>query len=152
MMKQEKIACFVDVVKNYFNQFPQKELVVDTPYLSEEKRPHVYDYTGVIGISGVMKGVVYVSASKALLLELLQDMQESDNTDTMLIDLIGEIANTVAGNARREFGDNFHISTPFVFTGLPETVVLPNEGRAFIIPIIWQQQSAEIVVCLEESR
>ncbi len=151
MMKQEKIACFVDVVKNYFHQFPQKELVVDTPYLSEEKKPHVYDYTGVIGISGVMKGVVYVSASKALLLELLQDMQESDNTDAMLIDLIGEIANTVAGNARREFGADFHISTPFVFTGLPETVVLPNEGRAFIIPIIWQKQSAEIVVCLKES-
>ena len=149
-MKQEKIASFVDTVKNYFAQFPQKELIVDTPYLSDDKKPHVYDYTGVIGISGIMKGVVYVSASRALLLELLQDMQESNNTEAMLVDLIGEIANTVAGNARREFGADFHISTPFMFKGLPEAVILPNEGRAFIIPIIWQQASGEIVVCLEE--
>lgn len=151
-MKQEKIASFVEVVKNYFAQFPQKELAIDTPYLSEEKKPKVYDYTGVIGVSGIMRGVVYVSASSELLLELLEDLQESDQTDAMMIDLIGEIANTVAGNARGEFGSQFHISTPLVFKGLPQTVVLPKEGRAFIIPIIWQQKVGEIVVCLEETR
>lgn len=151
-MKQEKIASFVEVVKNYFAQFPQKELVIDTPYLSEEKKPKVYDYTGVIGVSGVMRGVVYVSATSELLLELLEDLQENNQTDEMLTDLIGEIANTVAGNARGEFGSQFHISTPFVFKGLPQTVVLPKEGRAFIIPIIWQQKAGEIVVCLEETK
>lgn len=150
-MKQQKIETFVEVVKHYFSQFSKDELVVDTPYLSEEKQPHVYDYTGVIGISGVMRGVVYVSASAALLRVLLNDMKEHNNSEEMLIDLVGEIANTVSGNARSEFGPEFHISTPFVFKGAPQSVVLPKEGRAFIIPILWQQQVGEIVVCLEEA-
>lgn len=150
-MKQQKIEAFVDIVKHYFTQFSKDELVVDTPYLSEEKEPHVYDYTGVIGISGVMRGVVYVSASKALLQVVLQDMKESISDEVLLTDLVGEIANTIAGNARREFGSQFHISTPFVFKGMPQAVVLPKEGRAFIIPILWQHQVGEIVVCLEDS-
>lgn len=152
-MKQEKIQAFVDVVKHYFAQFPGEELVVDTPYLSTEadKQPHVYDYTGVIGISGVMRGVVYVTASKELLQVVLRDMKESNLSDDMLVDLVGEIANTVSGNARSEFGPEFHISTPFVFKGSPQNVFLPKEGRAFIIPIIWQQKVGEIVVCLEKN-
>lgn len=149
-MKQQKIETFVEVVKHYFSQFSKDELVVDTPYLSEEKQPHVYDYTGVIGISGVMRGVVYVSASTSLLRVLLSDMMESNNSEGMMIDLVGEIANTVSGNARSEFGPEFHISTPFVFKGTPQSVVLPKDGRAFVIPILWQQQVGEIVVCLEE--
>lgn len=149
-MKQQKIETFVDIVKHYFAQFSKDELVVDTPYLSDEKEPHVYDYTGVIGISGVMRGVVYVSASTALLKVLLTDMKESNADEAMLVDLVGEIANTVSGNARSEFGSEFHISTPFVFKGAPQSVVLPKEGRAFVIPILWQQQVGEIVVCLEE--
>lgn len=149
-MKQQKIETFVEVVKHYFSQFSKDELVVDTPYLSEEKQPHVYDYTGVIGISGVMRGVVYVSASTSLLRVLLNDMMENNNSESMMIDLVGEIANTVSGNARSEFGPEFHISTPFVFKGTPQSVVLPKDGRAFVIPILWQQQVGEIVVCLEE--
>lgn len=149
-MKQQKIETFVEIVRNYFCQFSKDELVVDTPYLSDEKKPHVYDYTGVIGISGVMCGVVYVSASTALLQVLLSDMMESNSSEEMMIDLVGEIANTVSGNARSEFGSEFHISTPFMFKGVPQSVVLPKSGRAFIIPILWQQQVGEIVVCLEE--
>lgn len=148
-MKAKKIQAFVEIVKHYFTQFPENELVVDTPYLSEDKEPHVYDYTGVIGISGVMRGVVYVSASKELLLVLLQDMQENNTSEEMLTDLVGEIANTVAGNARSEFGSEFHISIPLVFRGKPQSLVLPKEGRAFVIPILWQQKVGEIVVCLE---
>lgn len=149
-MKQQKIEVFVEIVRHYFSQFSKDELVIDTPYLSEEKHPHVYDYTGVIGISGVMRGMVYVSATTKLLQVLLNDMMESNKSEEMMIDLVGEIANTISGNARSEFGSQFHISTPFVFKGSPQSVMLPKGGRAFVIPIIWQKQVGEIVVCLED--
>lgn len=148
-MKAQKIQSFVEIVRNYFAQFQEEELVVDTPYLLENKEPHVYDYTGVIGISGIMRGVVYVTASKELLLVLLQDMNENNTSEEMLTDLVGEIANTVSGNARSEFGSEFHISTPIVFKGAPQSVILPKDDRAFIIPIIWRQKVGEIVVCIE---
>lgn len=151
-MKQERIQVFVDVVKNYFAQFSQDELVVDTPYLMAQE-PHLYHYTGVIGISGIMTGVVYITASKDLLCVVLQDMQESDISDAMFLDLVGEIANTIAGNVRRDFGEQFNISVPIVFKGTPESVLLPQSDdntRAFVIPIIWKQQVGEIVVCLKD--
>lgn len=148
-MKEQKIQTFVSIVKHYFNQFGKDELVVDTPYLFEGAEPDVFDYTGVIGISGVMQGVVYVSASKELLQVVLKDMNEKDINDNMLVDLVGEIANTIAGNARSDFGPEFHISIPFVFKGATQSVILPKGNRSFVIPILWQKQIGEIVVCLK---
>lgn len=148
-MKEQKIQTFVSIVKHYFDQFATDELIVDTPYLFEGDQPDLFDYTGVIGISGVMQGAVYVSASKELLQVVLKDLNEKEMSDSMLVDLVGEIANTITGNARSEFGPEFHISIPLVFKGPTQSVVLPKGNRSFVIPIIWQKQVGEIVVCLK---
>lgn len=149
-MKEQKIQTFVDIIKGYFSNLSADELVVDTPYLFEGDRPKVYDYTGVIGISGVMKGVVYFTASEQLLRGVLADLDEHNDSESMIVDLVGEIANTVAGNARRDFGSEFNISTPLLFRGVPDSIILPKGGRSFIIPITWREQAGEIVVCLQD--
>ncbi len=148
-MKEKKLQVFVDIVENYFNQFGEGVVKVDTPYLLENERPDILEYTGVIGISGTQKGVVYVTATKCLLTKALEGMGEPDDSEDNLIDLIGEVANTISGNARTEFGANFHISVPFVFKGSPKSIILPKEERSFIIPIQWQDELAEIVICLQ---
>ena len=149
-MKEQKLQIFVDIVKHYFNQFTTEELVIDTPYLLENKQPRVHDYSGVIGISGAQKGVVYFTATKALLDCILDSMGETDKSEDNYIDLAGEVANTISGNARKEFGAEFHISVPFVFKGAPQSIILPKEERSFIIPISWQSQAGEIVICLQD--
>lgn len=149
-MKEQKLQIFLNIISNYFNQFGGSELIADTPYLLENKQPKVHDYTGVIGISGVQKGVVYFSATRELLSSLLNSMGETENSEEIYMDLAGEVANTIAGNARNEFGAEFHISVPFVFKGAPQSIVLPSEERSFIIPITWLSQVGEIVVCLQD--
>lgn len=149
-MKEQKLQIFVGIITNYFKQFGNEELVVDTPYLLENQQPRVYDYTGVIGISGVQKGVVYFSATSELLGSILDSMGEADKSEDNLVDLAGEVANTVSGNARNEFGAEFHISVPLVFKGSPQSIILPKNGRSFIIPVSWQGQIGEIVVCLQD--
>lgn len=150
-MKEKKLQIFVDIVRHYFDQFGEEELVVDTPYLLENtQNPNVKEYTGLIGISGVHKGVVYVTASQELLESILLRMGEEVSNELM-IDLVGEIANTISGNARTEFGHEFHISVPFVFKGAPQSVILPREERSFIIPVTWQGHAGEIVICLKDS-
>jgi chemotaxis protein CheX len=64
-------------------------------------------------------------------------------------DLVGEVANTISGNARRDFGREFVISVPCVLTGekRPELPVKPGM-RSFIIPINWRSHSAKLVVSL----
>lgn len=149
-MKEKKLQIFLDIIANYFNQFGNEKVTIDTPYLLENKKLEVYDYTGVIGISGAQKGVVYFSASRGLLSSTLDKMGETDKSEDNYIDLAGEVANTIAGNARNNFGSEFHISVPFVFKGSPQSIVLPVNGRSFIIPIVWMTQVGEIVVCLQD--
>jgi len=148
-MKEQKLQIFLDIIKNYFDQLTAAELIVDTPYLLENEQPRILDYTGVIGISGTQKGVVYFTASQALLEGILDSFGEADKSEANYVDLVGEVANTVSGNARKEFGHEFHISVPFVFSGSPQSVILPKNERSFIIPITWQSQVGEIVICLQ---
>ena len=148
-MKEQKLQIFLNIVTNYFNQFGGEELVVDTPYLLENQQPKVHDYTGVIGISGVQKGVVYFSATREILSRILDSMGEPDKSEDNFVDLVGEVANTIAGNARNEFGASFHISVPFVFKGSPQSIILPKDERSFIIPVTWYGQVGAIVVCLQ---
>lgn len=149
-MKEKKLQIFVDIVKNYFDQFGGEELIVDTPYLFENGHPKVHAFTGVIGISGVNRGVVYFTASQALLKRILDELGEDDQSEDNYVDLVGEVANTISGNARTEFGSEFHISVPLVFQGAPKNVVLPKKGHSFIIPITWYDEVAEIVICLQD--
>lgn len=149
-MKEQKLQIFVDIIKNYFDQFSTEELIVDTPYLLENKQPRIHDYTGVIGISGAQKGVVYFTASRPLLEGILDSMGETDKSEDNYVDLAGEVANTVSGNARKEFGPEFHISVPIVFKGAPQSIILPKDERSFIIPITWHSQAGEIVICLQD--
>jgi Chemotaxis phosphatase CheX len=83
---------------------------VGTPYLSETNETLAYDMTGIIGISGGRKGVVYFTAPTNMLRSVLINMGERDVTHDMRLDLVGEIANTIAGNARAEFGSEFRAS------------------------------------------
>lgn len=78
------------------------------------------------------------------------EFRENDASEENLVDIAGEVANTIAGNARKEFGAEFHISVPLVFKGVPQSIVLPKDERSFIIPIAWRGQLGEIVLCFQK--
>jgi chemotaxis protein CheX len=69
-------------------------------------------------------------------------------THENMCDLVGEVANQISGNARRDFGNQFMISVPRVVAGHGEHVTPPNT-RSFVIPINWRSHSAQLVVCLD---
>ena len=75
--------------------------------------PGAYDYTGVIGISGARNGIVYFTAPRGMLTVLLMRMQETDTSEENMKDLVGEVANTISGNARRDFGKDFSSRCPW---------------------------------------
>ena len=95
-MKEEKLQVFLDGVQKYFAQMiAGEELVVGTPYLIENKIPSAKDFTGVIAISGKNQGVVYFTAPKELLERLLVLIGEKDTSEALMVDLVGEVANTM---------------------------------------------------------
>lgn len=149
-MKAEKLQVFIDSVTHFFKQIKGTEPQVDTPYINSNAMPIAFDYSGIITITGPLEGCVYVSAETPMLRNILQVMGETDHSITLLKDLIGEIANTVSGNARRDFGAEFIISPPIVVEGKPSTTYLPKEKRAYIIPLTWDNYKAVIGISLEK--
>ncbi|WP_394261539.1 chemotaxis protein CheX [Moraxella boevrei] len=149
MNVEKNFQVFIDSVANYFRQLNDEDIVIATPYLNENHTPIVSDYTGVIGITGNNKGLVYFTAPKPLLEKMLVVMQESDHSEDNLVDLVGEVANTISGNARSQFGPEFNISVPFVFRGQPDSINLPKDRHSFVIPLEWKNLTAAIVIYLQ---
>lgn len=150
MLEEKRIQIFIDSVNKYFNEVNNIGVKVGSPYLIEGNKPAVYDYTGIIGISGPYRGSVYFSAPRVLLHNLLLTIKEPDKSEETMMDLIGEIANTISGNARAEYGEEFVISTPLVVKGQLDEVYLPKTTRSFVIPMIWKEYTANIVVSIEQ--
>lgn len=148
MVKAEKLNVFITSVMAFFSQIGERLNDIDTPYINGNNQPVVYDYTGIIRITGPLQGVVYVSAPSIMLRQILELMQEPDISITLMKDLIGEIANTISGNARSQFGPEFIISTPKVIEGAPSQIYLPKDGRSYVIPFHWQGQDGVIGICI----
>lgn len=149
MLEEKRFQVFIDSVNRYFNEVNKINVEVGTPYLVENNVPTAHDYTGIIGISGPYRGSVYFTAPRVLLKNLLLSLQEPNDSEENIMDLIGEIANTIAGNARTEYGAEFMISVPLVVKGAPSQIHLPKIARSFVIPITWKNYTAAIVISLE---
>jgi len=147
-MSEETIKIFIDGATNYFQHTSDKDVRVGTPYLVENAKPVAFDYTGIIGVSGPIRGTVYFTAPKILLTHLLLSLGESDTSNLNILDVVGEVANTISGNARAELGHEFMISVPIMIEGAPNSIHLAEDQRSYVIPIYWKAYSAAIVVCL----
>ncbi len=148
-MTEDKLQIFIDGVTRYFEHTKDNDLRVGTPFLSANTEPVSMDYTGIIGVSGSSKGCVYVTAPKAMLKHLILSLGEPDTSEENMVDLVGEVANTISGNARRELGKEFMISVPVVISGAPNKIHLPVELRSYVIPVTWRCYSAAVVICLQ---
>jgi len=77
MIKEAEIRTFIEGATNYFEVSAQQSATVGSPYLVTDGNPGAYEYTGVIGISGARKGIVYFTAPRGMLTVLLMRMQEN---------------------------------------------------------------------------
>jgi len=147
-MDDQDIQVFIAGVRRYFESLRADErVVIEPPFIKDEERP-LLEYTGIIGISGKSHGAVCFTANGLMLKNILGFLNESPGSRAMMCDLVGEIANTLSGNAREEFGSDFLISVPVVATGDDSGFRFPEEGRNYVIPIIWRSEKAYLLVCI----
>ena len=147
-MDDQDIQVFITGVRRYFESLkPDSGVVIEPPFIKDQERP-LLEYTGIIEISGKAHGAVCFTANGLMLKNILAFLNESPGSQEMLRDLVGEIANTLSGNAREEFGRDFLISVPVVATARDSRFRFPEDGRNYVIPIIWQAERAYLLVCL----
>lgn len=147
-MKQQDIQVFIDATTHYFEQITGQAANVGATYLSTHDELEHYDYSGLIGIAGKYRGCIYFSAPRPMLRHLLISMGEEDHNDEHLLDMVGEVANTFSGNARRQFGSDFIISVPITIKGKIDNIRPPSDLLPYVIPVTWSSYRAALVICI----
>lgn len=126
---------FIAAIGNVFETMVNIKVTVGKPTLKSDEMVSA-DVSGVIGLSGDVQGCVVLSFSEDVACKLAGAFsgQEMTMDHPDFADAIGELANMVAGNAKKDFcGFKANISLPSVITGAGHTV---SQSKAFPYLII----------------
>lgn len=148
MAAEKEIEVFIECISNYFHKRSDRNAKIGTPYLIENIEKVISDYTGIISISGNYQGYILFTAPKDFLVSLIASHNQSDFSDHLLEDVIGEVTNTLSGNARKHLGGQFVISVPSVMQESWETFDFNNTPRSFVIPLEWSNKSASMIASI----
>ena len=149
-MKEQSLTVFVDGLTNYFNTVSSDKAKVSTPFLIQDINEYLFDFTGIIGISGNHKGSIFFTAPRIMMVKLISEVSAQTTKDEKLLDLVGEVSNTLSGNARREFGDQFMLSTPITFLGKGQQMRVSDISNIYVVPVVWQNMKAHLIINLNE--
>ena len=108
-----------------------------------------FEFNGIVSFSGSYNGQVIVSAPSRLLRELLLMQHETDLSDGNLLDAVGELANTLAGNARKTLGSQLQISVPVKLQGATGSRSRVRR-HPYVITLRWNHQPAVVCVDMEK--
>jgi len=118
-MNVKYINPFLTSIRNVFDTMLQIPFNIGKPSLKEDPVPR-YDISGIIGLSGGVTGCVVLNLSEELALQLASALsgEKVNKVDEDCTDAIGEIANMIAGGAKKDFpGGNNLISVPSIVIG-----------------------------------
>jgi chemotaxis protein CheX len=152
-MTEDDLKVFIKGAQRFFIEVSSTPVKISTPYVRKADDHLLYDYSAVIGVSGSQRGMVYFSAPHPMVVELIANLGVKVNDESMCADYVGEIANTMAGNAREYFDSSFMISVPVVFSGqtAEQRVHFPRETPAFVIPLEWNGHQSSLIICLRDN-
>jgi chemotaxis protein CheX len=136
------IQPFVDSTLKVFKEFLNVDINAGQPFLfNHNNNDCSYDISGIIGIAGHTLGIVAVSFPKLLALDLASRMtgETIKIFDDTVIDLVGEIVNIIAGNAKQGLEQyQLVISLPSIVKGVNHQIVgvtgVPLIGIPFSAP------------------
>lgn len=150
-LQESDLRAFVESVSHFFEHSSGDGADVRSAYLAEpdQELPH-YDYTGIVDVSGGWRGALYFSAPGGLLSHLLLIAGAHQYGEEDHLDLVGEIANTFSGRARRELGEALEISVPRRCRGV--SIRTSSASRPYVIPLTWRGYAAQVVVDLHSER
>lgn len=127
---------FIRAIKNVFSTMLKIEVNVQKPHVKTDGRASA-DVSGVIGFTGDATGCVVLSFPKDVACKAASTFAGMQITleSPDLVDAIGELANMVAGNAKKDFeGVRISISLPSVIIGEDHIVGQSRMVPRLVIP------------------
>jgi chemotaxis protein CheX len=129
------IVPFVNSVRNVFRTMVGVETVVER--LTRKTGPAAsYDISAIVGFSGQVIGSVVVSFQMAAALSLVKAFAGVDIPveSPDFPDAIGELANMIAGNAKKDLGATASITCPNVVIGPGHVIARLRGVPCYVIP------------------
>jgi chemotaxis protein CheX len=147
-LHEAELKLFVDSVRRYFHVVTKQEPQITSAFLATSDLEG-HDYNGIVTFSGAYNGHVIVSMPPQLLKELLVLQGETDLAEGNLLDAVGEIANTLGGNARKSLGAGLNISVPVKLHG-SSGIRARVRKHPYVITLRWNHQPA--LVCVDMTK
>jgi len=146
-LNESDLRLFVDSVTRYFAVTSRTPPQIAAAFLGTDPLP-THDFNGIVSFSGRFSGQVIVSLPAIAVRELLLIQRETDLSDSNLLDAVGEIANTLAGNARQALGSGLEISVPVTLRG-HEGRQARTRAHPYVIAFRWNTHPGLVCVDLD---
>ncbi len=129
------VISFVNAVRTVFSTMVGLTTTVGSPSLKAEPAP-CYDVSGIVGFSGAVEGSVVISFQTDAALKIVEAFAGNaiaiNHPD--FPDAVGELANMIAGNAKKDLGGRASITCPSVIIGPGHTVARLRDVPCVVIP------------------
>jgi chemotaxis protein CheX len=129
------VVHFVASVRAVFTTMLATTVNVGTPCSKNDPAPS-YDVSAIIGFSGNATGSMVVSFTRETAAAVASAFTgaelEHDSVD--FADAIGELANMIAGGAKKNFGTLANISVPTVILGTGHSVARLHDVPCIVVP------------------
>lgn len=129
------IAYFVHSVKDVLQTMAGVTVTVGAPARKQDPLG-TYDVSGIIGFSGEFVGSMVLSFHRNTAVAIASSFAgapvSADSPD--FADAVGELANMIAGSAKRSFGGGTSISVPSIIMGNGHSIARLQDVPCLVIP------------------
>jgi len=152
-MKAKYINPFLAASVNLFRNYLGVNCTSSPPYLNQEPQ-NLEEVSGLIGLAGETVGAVVLSFNRETAIKIASLMAGKTYhvLSNEVLDIVGELVNIVAGNAKRDLLDfRINISLPGVIVGQSSRIKWPSNVPVITIPFQSDAGSFTVNVSLKVS-
>lgn len=151
-MRASHVNPFIRATQLVFDTMLQTKVEIARPRVKTEDRA-TYDVTGIIALSGEAAGAVAVSFPMETARQAVEAFtgMPVNEPDDCFTDAIGELANMIAGNAKKDLDDlRITISVPTVVVGANHRLGRHQLGPWIVLDCNSRLGSFTIEICVVE--
>lgn len=135
--RERLLQALSESAQSVFSKMCGVDLRAEEPYSGRRSNSDGFVVSGIIGLSGLIRATIVVGLHQELLFHVASEMTDGvkDEIDDEMIDLVGELANMVGGNAKERMAINALIlSLPTVVAGEGHRVAFGSTTNIACIP------------------
>lgn len=150
-VKVEHVNPFIKATIETFQKMLSIDIKIGKPRLKGDTNA-THDVSGIIGLSGDAKGAVAVSFPMLTALDAVGRFigEQVTEMNPDVHDAIGELANIIAGAAKRDLTDfKISISLPTVVSGTGHSIYEAKDVLSMLIPFTYENHAFDLAVALK---